>query len=97
MISCCSLCDSQALPFHGFVHVGYVAHEQIIGISKLTRLPRLPAAGPPSRTAWALVALTLGRGTQLPTATEDAPKAAVLAATAPTAAPASKEQQWTSA
>ncbi len=45
----------------------------------------------------ALVTLTLGRGTQVPTATEDAPTAAVPAATAPTAAPAPKEQQWTSA
>ena len=30
-----------SLPFHGFAHVGYVAHERIIGISKLTRLVRL--------------------------------------------------------
>jgi hypothetical protein len=29
------------LPFHGFAHVGYVSHERIIGISKLTRLVRL--------------------------------------------------------
>ena len=39
-----------------------------------------------------LVTLILGRGTQVPAATEDAP-----AATAPTVAPAPKEQQWTSA
>src|SRR6185437_14332095 len=37
-ISFYSLCEHHALPFHGFAHVGYVAHEQIIGISKLTRL-----------------------------------------------------------
>jgi GTP cyclohydrolase I len=40
-ISFYSLCEHHSLPFHGFVHVGYVAHEQIIGISKLTRLVRL--------------------------------------------------------
>jgi GTP cyclohydrolase I len=36
-----SLCEHHSLPFHGFAHVGYVAHERIIGISKLTRLVRL--------------------------------------------------------
>jgi GTP cyclohydrolase I len=36
-----SLCEHHALPFHGLAHVGYVAHERIIGISKLTRLVRL--------------------------------------------------------
>ncbi len=36
-----SLCEHHALPFHGFAHVGYVSHERIIGISKLTRLVRL--------------------------------------------------------
>jgi GTP cyclohydrolase I len=36
-----SLCEHHALPFHGFAHVAYVAHERIIGISKLTRLVRL--------------------------------------------------------
>ena len=36
-----SLCEHHALPFHGTVFVGYVAHEQIIGLSKLTRLVRL--------------------------------------------------------
>jgi GTP cyclohydrolase IA len=40
-ISFYSLCEHHALPFHGFVHIGYVAHERIIGISKLTRLVRL--------------------------------------------------------
>jgi GTP cyclohydrolase IA len=36
-----SLCEHHSLPFHGFAHVGYVSHERIIGISKLTRLVRL--------------------------------------------------------
>jgi GTP cyclohydrolase IA len=36
-----ALCEHHALPFYGVAHVGYVAHEQIIGISKLTRLVRL--------------------------------------------------------
>ncbi len=36
-----SLCEHHALPFHGFAHVGYIAHERILGISKLTRLVRL--------------------------------------------------------
>ncbi len=40
-ISFYSLCEHHALPFHGFAHIGYVAHERIIGISKLTRLVRL--------------------------------------------------------
>jgi GTP cyclohydrolase IA len=40
-ISFYSLCEHHSLPFHGFAHVGYVAHERIIGISKLTRLVRL--------------------------------------------------------
>ena len=40
-ISFYALCEHHALPFHGFAHVGYVAHERIIGISKLTRLVRL--------------------------------------------------------
>jgi GTP cyclohydrolase I len=40
-ISFYSLCEHHSLPFHGFAHVGYVSHERIIGISKLTRLVRL--------------------------------------------------------
>jgi GTP cyclohydrolase I len=36
-----SLCEHHALPFHGHAFVAYIAHEQIIGISKLTRLVRL--------------------------------------------------------
>ena len=36
-----ALCEHLALPFHGQAYVGYVADEQIIGISKLTRLVRL--------------------------------------------------------
>jgi GTP cyclohydrolase I len=36
-----SLCEHHALPFHGHAYVSYIAHEQIIGISKLTRLVRL--------------------------------------------------------
>lgn len=36
-----SLCEHHCLPFYGVAHVGYVAHEQIIGISKLTRLVRM--------------------------------------------------------
>lgn len=38
-----SLCEHHALPFHGRAYVGYIAHEQIIGLSKLTRLVRLCA------------------------------------------------------
>ena len=40
-ISFFALCEHHALPFHGVAHIGYVAHENIIGISKLTRLVRL--------------------------------------------------------
>ncbi len=36
-----SLCEHHALPFHGHAYVGYIAHEHLIGISKLTRLVRL--------------------------------------------------------
>jgi GTP cyclohydrolase I len=37
------LCEHHALPFFGFAHIGYVAGDRIIGISKLTRLVRLYA------------------------------------------------------
>jgi GTP cyclohydrolase I len=40
-ISFYSLCEHHGLPFYGVAHVGYVSHERIIGISKLTRLVRL--------------------------------------------------------
>jgi GTP cyclohydrolase IA len=40
-ISFFALCEHHALPFHGHAYVGYIAHEDIIGISKLTRLVRL--------------------------------------------------------
>ena len=36
-----ALCEHHALPFYGVAHVGYVAGNEIIGISKLTRLVRL--------------------------------------------------------
>ncbi len=36
-----SLCEHHVLPFHGHAFVGYIAHEHIIGLSKLTRLVRL--------------------------------------------------------
>jgi len=38
-----ALCEHHALPFYGRAFVGYIAHEHIIGISKLTRLARLVA------------------------------------------------------
>jgi GTP cyclohydrolase I len=38
------LCEHHALPIIGQAYVGYIAHEQIIGISKLTRLVRLFAS-----------------------------------------------------
>ncbi|MBX5475059.1 MAG: GTP cyclohydrolase I [Thermoleophilia bacterium] len=38
-----ALCEHHALPFHGAAHVAYVAGEEILGISKLTRLVRLYA------------------------------------------------------
>lgn len=36
-----ALCEHHALPFYGRAWVGYIAHEHIIGISKLARLVRL--------------------------------------------------------
>src|SRR5215471_674565 len=36
-----SLCEHHALPFYGHAYVGYIAHEHLIGLSKLTRLVRL--------------------------------------------------------
>lgn len=36
-----ALCEHHALPFYGTAYVGYVAHDHIIGISKLTRLVRV--------------------------------------------------------
>jgi GTP cyclohydrolase I len=36
-----SLCEHHALPFVGEAWLGYVAHEEILGISKLTRLVRV--------------------------------------------------------
>ena len=42
-IAFAALCEHHALPFVGTAHVGYVAGDEIIGISKLTRLVRLYA------------------------------------------------------
>jgi GTP cyclohydrolase I len=36
-----ALCEHHAMPFFGRAYVAYVAHEHIIGISKLTRLVRV--------------------------------------------------------
>jgi GTP cyclohydrolase I len=36
-----ALCEHHGFPFYGHAYVGYVAHEHIIGISKLTRAVRL--------------------------------------------------------
>ena len=36
-----SLCEHHAFPFFGMAYVGYIAYENIIGISKLTRMVRL--------------------------------------------------------
>jgi GTP cyclohydrolase IA len=42
-ISFFALCEHHALPFHGVAHVAYVPSDEIIGISKLTRIVRLHA------------------------------------------------------
>jgi GTP cyclohydrolase IA len=36
-----SFCEHHVLPFSGQAYIGYIAHENIIGLSKLTRLVRL--------------------------------------------------------
>jgi GTP cyclohydrolase IA len=36
-----SLCEHHSVPFFGRAYVGYIAHEHILGLSKLTRLARL--------------------------------------------------------
>ncbi|GJQ47806.1 MAG: GTP cyclohydrolase 1 [Candidatus Kuenenia stuttgartiensis] len=36
-----ALCEHHCLPFYGVVYVGYISHEHIIGLSKLTRLVHL--------------------------------------------------------
>ena len=38
-----SLCEHHSLPFHGTAYLGYIAHEHILGLSKLTRLVRMYA------------------------------------------------------
>lgn len=36
-----SMCEHHAFPIFGHAYVGYIAHEHIVGLSKLTRLVRL--------------------------------------------------------
>ena len=36
-----SFCEHHVFPFYGKAYVGYIAHENIIGLSKLTRMVRL--------------------------------------------------------
>jgi GTP cyclohydrolase IA len=36
-----ALCEHHTLPFHGNAYIGYIAHEHLLGVSKLTRLVRL--------------------------------------------------------
>jgi len=38
-----SLCEHHSLPFFGHAYVGYIAHERLIGLSKLTRVVRMYA------------------------------------------------------
>lgn len=38
-----ALCEHHALPFYGTAHIAYIAGDEILGISKLTRLVRLYA------------------------------------------------------
>ncbi len=40
-ISFFAMCEHHVMPFYGQAYVGYIAHERILGISKLTRLVRL--------------------------------------------------------
>ena len=36
-----AMCEHHVMPFYGQAYVGYIAHEHIVGISKLSRLVRL--------------------------------------------------------